>query len=119
MSRVRFSEIAGQSLVVTEKVDGSNCGISFSDSGELLLQSRGHYLTGGPRERHFDQLKAWTETHRAALWEILGSRYLMFGEWMAAKHTVFYDNLPHLFLEFDIYDKVDGIFWTLHHAGSC
>ena len=29
----------------------------------------------------------------------------MFGEWMYAKHTVFYDALPHYFMEFDIYDR--------------
>jgi hypothetical protein len=29
----------------------------------------------------------------------------MFGEWLYAKHTVYYDSLPHYFLEFDIYDK--------------
>ena len=34
----------------------------------------------------------------------------MFGEWMQAKHSMFYDALPHLFLEFDIYDKVDDVF---------
>jgi len=110
LTQVPFSEIAGRHLVVTEKVDGSNCGISFSESGELLLQSRGHYLTGGPRERHFSELKAWAMTHREALWKALGSRYIMFGEWMAAKHTVFYDKLPHLFLEFDIYDKQMNVF---------
>lgn len=34
----------------------------------------------------------------------------MYGEWMYAKHTVFYDALPHYFLEFDIYDRTQGIF---------
>lgn len=31
----------------------------------------------------------------------------MYGEWMYAKHTIYYDNLPHYFFEFDIYDKVN------------
>ena len=34
-----FARIAGRHLVVEEKVDGANCGISFSPSGDLLLQS--------------------------------------------------------------------------------
>ena len=46
--------LAGQYIVVEEKLDGANCAISFSESGELLLQSRGHYLTGGGRERQFN-----------------------------------------------------------------
>ena len=28
----------------------------------------------------------------------------MYGEWVFAKHTIFYDRLPHYFLEFDIFD---------------
>ena len=34
----------------------------------------------------------------------------MYGEWVYAKHTVFYDQLPHYFLEFDILDKERGRF---------
>ena len=47
--QVRYHELHGQWLVVEEKLDGANAGISFSSAGELLLQSRGHYLTGGGR----------------------------------------------------------------------
>ena len=47
LSQVPFSYIKGKHLVVEEKIDGANTAISFSEDGELLLQSRGHYLTGG------------------------------------------------------------------------
>ena len=110
LSQIRFSEIAGRHLVVEEKCDGANAAISFSDEGEMFLQSRGHYLTGGYRERHFNLMKQWASVHRDAFYQVLGSRYLMYGEWMYAKHTVFYDALPHYFLEFDIYDRAQGIF---------
>ena len=36
--------------------------ISFDRDGRLRLQSRGHYLTGGPRERHFALFKGWAAT---------------------------------------------------------
>ncbi len=52
-------EWAYLNAVVQEKVDGANTGISFSDEGQLLIQSRSHYLRGGPRERQFDLLKQW------------------------------------------------------------
>jgi len=48
--------------------------------------------------------------HRDAFYRVLGTRYIMYGEWMYAKHTVFYDALPHYFLEFDILDREIGIF---------
>jgi hypothetical protein len=109
---VPFSAIKGQYVVVEEKVDGANAAISFSPDGQLKLQSRGHYLTGGPREKHFNLFKQWASTHAAALWEVLGSRYILFGEWLYAKHTVFYDNLPHYFLEYDVLDRDRQIFFS-------
>lgn len=42
LSAAPFSELAGRHLVVEEKLDGANTGISFGPGGELRLQSRGH-----------------------------------------------------------------------------
>jgi hypothetical protein len=99
-----FIEIAGRHLVFEEKVDGANAAISFDRDGRLRLQSRGHYLTGGPRERHFALFKSWAATMRDALWPVIGHRFVVYGEWLYAKHTIFYDALPHYFLEFDALD---------------
>lgn len=110
LSQIRFKEIAGRHVVVEEKIDGANTAISFSSDGKLLLQSRGHYLTGGYRERHYDLMKQWANSHRDSFYRVLGSRYIMYGEWMYAKHSVFYDALPHYFFEFDIYDREKEIY---------
>lgn len=107
---VSFQELKGKYLVVEEKMDGANSGISFNTDAELLLQSRGHILTGGHRERHFNRLKTWANMFMNQLWDLLGDRYIMYGEWMYAKHTIYYDALPHYFLEFDIYDKQKEVF---------
>jgi hypothetical protein len=98
-------ELEERYLVVEEKMDGANSAVSFDDNGQLLLQSRGHFLTGGPREAQFNLLKTWTHTHMSELYDVLEDRYIMYGEWLYAKHTIFYTALPHYFLEFDIYDK--------------
>jgi hypothetical protein len=95
---------------VEEKLAGANAGISFDAAGELCLQSRGHALVGGFRERHFDLLKTWAARHRDALWRALGEHHTLYGEWLFAKHTVFYDELPHFFLEFDVLDRRTGEF---------
>ncbi len=42
--------------------------------------------------------------HCGALYSVLADRYILYGEWMYAKHTVFYDALPHYFLEYDVLD---------------
>jgi hypothetical protein len=107
---VPFAALAGRFLVVEEKMDGANAGISFTEDGKLRLQSRGHFLTGGGREKHFNLFKQWAHCHTDALWSVLGSRHVLYGEWLYAKHTVFYDRLPHYFLEFDILDTATGYF---------
>ena len=105
-----WAELAGRHLVVEEKMDGANCGVSFGPGGRLRLQSRGHYLSGGPRERQFGLLKGWAAAHAAGLWELLGDRYVLYGEWCYGKHSIFYTELPHYLLEFDILDTRDGTF---------
>lgn len=68
------------------------------------------YGRGGPRERQFTLLKSWAATHTEALRQALSDRFVLFGEWLYARHTVFYDALPHYFLEFDILDQQTGHF---------
>lgn len=99
----------GSHAVVQEKVDGANVGISFED-GNLMLQSRGHYLVGGPRERQFDLFKQWGYSNQEYFQSILQDKYVLFGEWLYAKHCIFYDALPDYFLAFDLYDKNEGKF---------
>lgn len=107
---VPYRELRGLRLVVEEKLDGANTGISFSPAGELLLQSRGHYLVGGGRERQFNFIKTWAQAHADWLLQRLEDRYVMYGETMSKKHSVFYDALPHHFFEFDVLDRRTGQF---------
>lgn len=110
LSQIPFESILGKYIVIEEKIDGANTAISFDGEGNLLLQSRGHYLDGGYRERHYNLLKQWANTYRDLFYSVLGCRYIMYGEWMYAKHTVFYDALPDYFMEFDIYDREREVF---------
>ena len=80
LSQIPFAELAGRHLVVEEKCDGANSAVSFSADGELLLQSRGHYLTGGYRERHFNLMKQWAAVHKDVFYRVLGSRYISSAE---------------------------------------
>ena len=110
LSQIPFSEILGKNIVIEEKIDGANSAVSFDGEGNLLLQSRGHYLRGGYQERHYNLMKQWANANCEILYEALEDRYIMYGEWMYAKHTVFYDALPDYFMEFDIFDRERGVF---------
>ncbi len=49
LERIPFAQIRGRHVVVEEKLDGSNSGLSLSPDCRLQFQSRGHYLAGGGR----------------------------------------------------------------------
>jgi len=96
--------VGDPTLIVEEKLDGTNVGIHFTTGGRMVLQCRGHEITEGMHPQ-YDLFKQWTAVKRSVLENMLGDGFILYGEWLYAKHTVFYRGLPHYFFEFDIYDK--------------
>jgi hypothetical protein len=104
--------IANPSLIVEEKIDGTNVGIHFNSRGRMVLQCRGHEITEGMHPQ-YDLFKQWTSVKRPALEAMLSGKFILYGEWLYARHSVHYRKLPHYFFEFDIYDKDAGQFLDL------
>jgi len=104
--------IADRSLVVEEKIDGTNVGIHFTTAGRMVLQCRGHEITEGMHPQ-YDLFKQWTAVKRPLLQTMLEDRRILYGEWLYARHSVHYRALPHYFFEFDIYDKDRACFLDL------
>jgi RNA ligase len=102
---VQFPALAGQFLVIEEKVDGTGVSIFFDEKLELQIWHRGSPALA----KEFKQLNNWANLHKDELFDLLEDRYILFGEWMLNKHTVFYDTLPDYFLESDIYDRKGNI----------
>lgn len=96
--------LAADSLIVEEKIDGTNVGIHFASDGRMVLQCRGHLITEGMHPQ-YDLFKQWAVVKQGVLKERLEQRYILFGEWMYARHSLHYRQLPHYFFEFDIYEK--------------
>lgn len=106
------SAFLGRTLTVEEKVDGANLGISFDSSGNIRAQNRGSYLQL-PGSGQWRTLKDWLNLRADALFDTLIDRYILFGEWCYARHSVCYSRLPDWFLGFDIYDKRSGRFLSV------
>lgn len=104
--------IADPSLIVEEKLDGTNVGIHFTSGGRMVLQCRGHEITEGMHPQ-YDLFKQWTAVKREMLELMLEDRFILYGEWLYARHSVFYRALPHYFFEFDIWHKDAACFLTL------
>jgi hypothetical protein len=103
-------DFVGRHMVVSEKIDGANAAVSFSDQGRLLLQSRSRFLDERTLSGTYAGFHDWATQHEDLLWPVLRDRYVMFGEWVFTKQTVFYDALPNAFLELDVLDKDTGEF---------
>ena len=103
--------LAGE-VVVEEKVDGANLGLSVSGSGELRAQNRGGYLSPDRSPPQFRPLWSWLVAREHDLVDALGPDRILFGEWCFAMHSVPYDRLPDWFLGFDVYDRAEGRFWS-------
>ena len=68
-----------------------------------MLQNRGNYLHK-PYRGQWKPLQGWLKIHQERLFDILTNKYILFGEWCYAKHSIYYDRLPDWFLAFDLYD---------------
>ncbi|KAG9086061.1 hypothetical protein FS749_003931, partial [Ceratobasidium sp. UAMH 11750] len=105
----------GESVVITEKIDGANLGFSLSSSRALLIQNRSHYIHAGDHAQ-FRALDSWVVKHREGLYAVLDrdssfpERYILYGEWMAATHSIAYTSLETLFYAFDLFDRVTNTF---------
>lgn len=98
-------------VVVEEKVDGANVGLSVRASGEIVAQNRGTVLGPGAHAQ-FQPLWPWVAARREQLARALGENLVLFGEWCFAVHSVRYSRLPDWFLGFDVYELGVGRFWS-------
>ena len=109
LSSDKLTAFLKNEIVVEEKVDGSNLGISFDSDGDIKIQNRGSYLTLS-KMKQWNNLDMWIDKNINYFFEVLLDRYILFGEWCYAQHTIKYNNLPDWFIGFDIYDKQQNIF---------
>lgn len=109
LSDLERDEFLRHYLVLEEKVDGANLGISFDSEGNIRAQNRGTYLHL-PGSGQWKKLGGWLSPRADALFEHLSDNFILFGEWCYAQHSVFYSRLPDWFLGFDVYDKQFGRF---------
>jgi ATP-dependent RNA circularization protein (DNA/RNA ligase family) len=102
--------LAGE-VVLEEKLDGANLGLSLDQDGSLRAQNRGQFLNG-PHAGQFSRLPAWLAEHGEPIAAALSPALMLFGEWCAARHSLDYSSLPDWFLLFDVYDRQAGKFWS-------
>jgi len=98
-------------IVVEEKIDGANLGISVNEAGELQFQNRGNLLTGSLTGQ-WKPIRGWMASHLSGFRRHLRPDLILFGEWCFATHSVRYTALPDWFVAFDVFDRTCGRFWN-------
>lgn len=110
MAPEEVTDLLAGEVLVEEKVDGANLGISVDDDGEIRAQNRGSWLSPPSCHPQFRQLWAWLAPRRERLVDVLWPDKILFGEWCAAVHSIAYSRLPDWFLAFDVFDRSQGRF---------
>jgi ATP-dependent RNA circularization protein (DNA/RNA ligase family) len=112
LSPQEAGDLLSGEVLVEEKVDGANIGLSVDGEGNLQAQNRGSYLTREASHPQFKPLFRWLDARRDALIDSLFPDLILFGEWCYAVHSVRYTKLPDWFLAFDVYDQSRAEFWS-------
>lgn len=111
LSSSEVTALLASDVMVEEKLDGANVGLSLAPDGSLRAQNRGQYLAE-PHVGQFARLPAWLAQHGEGLLAVLKPNLILFGEWCAARHSLDYAALPDWLLLFDVYDRSTGRFWS-------
>lgn len=96
--------IVGEPIVIQEKIDGSNAAVAYDvDNDVLVAFSRRQTLS---EENTLNGFYNWVQSLPVdKVKEIIGDRYIIFGEWMT-KHSIKYpDDVMKNFYMFDVWDK--------------
>jgi len=117
LNPVEIKDLLHGPVVIEEKLDGANLGLSLGNDGKIRAQNRGQYLLE-PYTGQFARLPAWLTQHEAKLRSVLSAELILFGEWCAAQHSLDYHALPDFFLLFDVYDRSSQTFWSTARRNS-
>ncbi len=100
LDRTQVKRLLAGSVVVEEKMDGSNVGIIRHSNG-FALQKRGS-LVGRSVHEQFDFFHGWAHGDGYERIMSLPTGTLLYGELLYAVHALYYDQLPEFFLVFDV-----------------
>lgn len=111
LSPAEADDLLARRVVVEEKLDGANLGLSVTPAGQLRMQNRGDYLNV-PYAGQFARLPEWLVRNEERVFDALTPDLIVFGEWVAARHSLDYESLPDWWLVFDVYDLRVQRFWS-------
>lgn len=93
-------------IVVEEKIDGGIAGISWDHYNFRHLAIGKHNpIPTNENSKKFYGFNKWIYDNYEKIQKI-PQGWIVYGEWLRASHTLFYDLLPDYFITFDLWDGV-------------
>lgn len=110
--------LKGKVVSIEEKIDGANLGFSMDEDFRIRAQNRSHFVDSATH-RQFSALDSWMSQNSKDLLKILDhGKFNLYGEWVYAKHSIFYTRLPSYFIAFDLYDTKNQQFVSRRERDS-
>jgi hypothetical protein len=89
-------------VIIDEKIDGGVLGLAWDGLRPLVVGKHG-MVNYDVSSKKFYGLREWIYANYEKIGEIpLG--WIVYGEWMRARHNVPYDSIPDYFIGFDVFD---------------
>lgn len=96
-------------VVLQEKVDGTNVSVHFEEEWTPIVQKRSGLLDVG-EAKQYQMFRDWVFNNLERLFSVCGEEYCLFGEWLWCEHGVHYNGLTSFFLAFDLLHKATKVF---------
>lgn len=103
LTKDEVAQLFNGEVIIEEKMDGANTGIIRHKKG-FHLQKRGS-LVGQSEHAQFGRFHNWASYQNYEKLMKLPVGVTVYGEWLYAVHSVFYDKLPDYFLVFDVWQN--------------
>lgn len=105
LDSTQTGQVLASSVTLEEKLDGSNLGIDFDSTGSRRFRDKDGRFIEFSEHSNIQTLWQTFDCVDAALRRTVGSRFILFGEWLYVVHVQRYRCLPSYFLPFDFFDK--------------
>lgn len=102
LTDVELNTLLGGHTIFEEKVDGGVVGIAWDGEKHLAI-GKHSMINYNDNSKKFYGLNSWIYSNYEKIQKIpLG--WVVYGEWLRARHNISYDKLPDYFVVFDVWD---------------
>lgn len=98
-------------VIVTEKLDGSNCSVAMLQDGSIVALGRSGYLAQTSKFEQHQLFADWVRKNESRFNKVLAPNERVCGEWLAQAHGTRYNLWHEPFVIFDLFQGKERMLW--------